>query len=430
MFPIAVSRQMLFLRKLSTMSDGGGGGADGGIGRGGRSNNAGRGGGNSGRGRGRSSGRGRGREGSGGARGGGGGGSSRGGRGRGGSGRGGGRGEQPPPQQQQQQQPSQAGNTARGGPGRGPNRNNRANGTSRNNTNHVPPSTNHTPNSMSRPTTTQQQQQLSQAPKRKNGEKGADVHTVFEAERIQFTKILMNLREDGSQTRLEFPPNLTNTERKFVHQLASQLGLTSKSTGKGDARHIVVTKRNANAIKQATAAESKLPRLQVGRNGRLALEQHWRNYPPTHAELLESRETGSSLVEAFTQAAAAAAASVEQEDDDEAGDKSAVQNATLADTLNQLGLGVEQGASRSVQRRAKPVDLHRRRQRHVAAQELKRSNQPDYNQMLQRRAQLPAFRHQEQIVQTVAHHPVTIIQGDTGCGYVLSNVYSFYKLYW
>jgi HrpA-like RNA helicase len=293
---------------------------------------------------------------------------------------------------------------------------------------------NHTPKTTSYPPATQQQQQqqqqkqqqqqLSQSPKKKNGEKGADVHTVFEVERIQFTKILMDLREDGSQTRLEFPPNLTNTERKFVHQLASQLGLASKSTGKGDARHIVVTKRNANAIKQATAAESKLPRLQVGRNGRLALEQHWRNFPPTHAELLESRETGSSLVEAFTRAAAAAATSVE-EDDDEAGDKTAVQNATLADTLNQLGLGVEQGASRSVQRRAKPVDLERRRQRHAAAQELKRSNQPEYNHMLQRRAQLPAFRHQEQIVQTVAHHPVSIIQGDTGCGYVVSNVYSY-----
>ena len=82
-------------------------------------------------------------------------------------------------------------------------------------------------------------------PMLKNGDKGAEVFTVSESERIHFTKILMDLRE-GEQSRLEFPSTLTNTERKFIHQLASQLGLVSKSTGKGEDRRIAVSKRNEN----------------------------------------------------------------------------------------------------------------------------------------------------------------------------------------
>ena len=54
----------------------------------------------------------------------------------------------------------------------------------------------------------------------------------------------MDFRESEDRSRCEFPSDLTNTERKFLHQLALQLGLKSKSTGKEPNRYIVVTKRD------------------------------------------------------------------------------------------------------------------------------------------------------------------------------------------
>jgi ATP-dependent RNA helicase DHX36 len=200
----------------------------------------------------------------------------------------------------------------------------------------------------------------------------------------------MELREDDEKQRMEFPPDLTNTERKFVHELCIQLGLKSKSTGKGEARHIVVTKINPTAKK---TDDETVPVLSVGRKGIEALKQHMRKFPPTHTEELESYETGASLVEVLAQG-----------HDDTA----------LSDRLNQLGLGVKQQAPKA-NRREKHVDLARRKSVHAKAQLVKQNN-ATYNKMLQMRSQLPAYQHQEEIVRTVKNNPVTIVSGETGCG--------------
>jgi HrpA-like RNA helicase len=202
----------------------------------------------------------------------------------------------------------------------------------------------------------------------------------------------MDLREDDEKERMEFPSTLTNTERKFVHELCGQLGLKSKSTGKGEARKIVVTKMNPTAKK---TEDDAVPVLTVGRKGIEALKGHLRRYPPTHTEELESYETGASLVEVLAQG----------HDD-----------AALSDRLNQLGLGVKQQAPKA-NRREKHVDLARRKAVHAKAQLLKKNkNKVAYNKMLQIRSQLPAYQHQEEIVRTVASNPVTIVSGETGCG--------------
>ena len=72
-----------------------------------------------------------------------------------------------------------------------------------------------------------------------NGERGAEAHTVSEDERIRFTEMLVAMRENETLHRIEMPADLTNTERKFIHQLATQLGLQSKSHGKGEERYVV-----------------------------------------------------------------------------------------------------------------------------------------------------------------------------------------------
>eukprot|EP00499_Haloplacidia_sp_CaronLabIsolate_P014649 CAMPEP_0196796372 /NCGR_PEP_ID=MMETSP1104-20130614/37450_1 /TAXON_ID=33652 /ORGANISM="Cafeteria sp., Strain Caron Lab Isolate" /LENGTH=56 /DNA_ID=CAMNT_0042166763 /DNA_START=22 /DNA_END=188 /DNA_ORIENTATION=- len=49
-------------------------------------------------------------------------------------------------------------------------------------------------------------------------------------------------RESGEE-KLEFPASLNNVERKFVHHVCAQLGLSSKSKGKGDGRFLTVFRR-------------------------------------------------------------------------------------------------------------------------------------------------------------------------------------------
>ena len=140
--------------------------------------------------------------------------------------------------------------------------------------------------------------------KLKNGEKGADIHTVSESDRIRWTEELIALRESHWESedvppKKEFPPTLTNTERKFIHSLAAQLGLHSKSSGKGESRRIAIYP--AKNQSKATAGDdlSSIPILKVGTMGVKALKQHFEKFPPSHPEQLESHETGSSLVEAM-----------------------------------------------------------------------------------------------------------------------------------
>lgn len=201
----------------------------------------------------------------------------------------------------------------------------------------------------------------------------------------------MELRE-GDETRLELPSDLTNTERKFIHQLAGQLGLVSKSTGKGENRRIAITKRAE--VKKSTGNEESMPILNIGKSGIDALKRHTKKFPPTHQEELESRETGASLVEAVMQ-----------------GDNS---DEAVAATLNHLGLGVAQEAQlkRPYEKR---VDLERRKSRHAHYQSQKRSNS-NYTKFLEHRSRLPAYSRQDEIVSIVAANPVTVIQGETGCG--------------
>jgi hypothetical protein len=228
----------------------------------------------------------------------------------------------------------------------------------------------------------------------RNGEKGADVHTVSETDRIRFTRVLMDFRENDEKERLELPTTLTNTERKFVHEIAGQLGLKSKSTGKGESRRISVTKLNAAAGVRKHEEEA-LPVLLVGRQGTEALRKHMTQFPPSHTEELESHETGASIMEALA---------AHQDD------------AEVANRLQQLGLmnNHDKEAPR-FERKAKGVNLQRRRQLHAAAQQAKKSHR-EYKRMQQGRSKLPAYGHETEIVRTVRENPITIVSGETGCG--------------
>ncbi|CAB9508133.1 DExH-box ATP-dependent RNA helicase DExH1 [Seminavis robusta] len=244
-----------------------------------------------------------------------------------------------------------------------------------------------------------------QGPVKKNGEKGAEAFTIEEADRIRFTQMLLALRESHWEStdpipKVEFPPTLTNTERKFIHQLASQLGLHSKSSGKGESRRIAIYPSKNNAKNTAEDGDdlSGIPSLRIGDKGIKALQQHFQKHPPSKIEAQESRDTGSSLVDAM------------QNNKDN--------NDAVKDALSQMGLQVNNDKDNKKQYKhsVKPIDLERRKQHHEAAQRQKKSNQEALQAMMNMRAQLPASKHQDEIVKKVNEHQVTIISGDTGCG--------------
>ena len=61
------------------------------------------------------------------------------------------------------------------------------------------------------------------------------------------------------------------------------------------------------------------------------------------------------------------------------------------------------------------MDFEKRQQFHSKSQEEKRKH-PKYAAMMQQRTRLPAFAHQEEVVQAIANHKITIISGETGSG--------------
>lgn len=77
---------------------------------------------------------------------------------------------------------------------------------------------------------------------------------VTEDRRIIFKQQLLHFREDNNNSELAFPSNLTNIERKYLHRVATELGLESSSSGSGQNRFITVKRKN----KLSSGEESKI----------------------------------------------------------------------------------------------------------------------------------------------------------------------------
>ena len=244
---------------------------------------------------------------------------------------------------------------------------------------------------------------------KKNGEKGADAHTVSEKMRIGFTQILMNFREDETKQSCEFPSDLTNTERKFLHEVALQLGLKSKSHGKGENRKIKVTKPD-ESVKPAF---QDLPLLSIGSGGVKALEKHVSRFPLTKTEELESRETGTSIAAALSQQHQQQQQQQKQKHSGTNANGVQQTNEDVLEALDRLGLGSEGHASKKTRQYpniARRVDTRNRIKRHDFYQRKKQEGR-EYKQVLLNRAKLPAYGRREEIVATVSANPVTVIQG-------------------
>ncbi|XP_015596401.1 probable ATP-dependent RNA helicase YTHDC2 [Cephus cinctus] len=87
-------------------------------------------------------------------------------------------------------------------------------------------------------------------PRRKNRKHSA----IGEDTRIAVNLTIKRLMEDPDQRELEYPSSYSAEERAYIHELARELGLKSKSRGKGANRFLTVYKREGSTIIQADAA--------------------------------------------------------------------------------------------------------------------------------------------------------------------------------
>lgn len=76
---------------------------------------------------------------------------------------------------------------------------------------------------------------------------------IGEDRQIALKQELVQFRE-SDKTELAFPPNLSAQERKFIHRVATELGLISGSSGVDSQRFITVQKKNAAASQDASKA--------------------------------------------------------------------------------------------------------------------------------------------------------------------------------
>lgn len=273
----------------------------------------------------------------------------------------------------------------------------------------------HSGNNSSNPSRTRQRAATAPSAK-KDGELGAASHTVSEEYRIQLTQVLMNLRETENQDSITMPPDLTNTQRKFVHELSRQLGLKSKSYGKGEERRVVISKILAGAGTNNSMMGSmsndqngkrsdndlplaedykNVPRVVIGKSGEDALRRHLKLFPPSPVEQAESRETGSSML---------------LKDDSMVADNG---------TINELPKTSQKTSSQEQRKKNTTHErvLQQRISNHRMAQDEMKSN-PQYKQMMQQRMKLPAFAYATDICSIVRNkkNRVIILTGDTGCG--------------
>eukprot|EP00804_Cyclotella_cryptica_P020303 CCRYP_014048-RA/>CCRYP_014048-RA protein AED:0.27 eAED:0.27 QI:163/1/1/1/1/1/9/96/988 len=261
----------------------------------------------------------------------------------------------------------------------------------------------------------------SSTPKR-DGDKGASSHTVSESQRMQLDTLIYQLRESSSETTsVTLPPNLTNTQRKYVHELAKKLGLQSKSYGKGEERRVVVRKvedcRDGGMLGEEK--DGVLPTIDVGPRGEEALRRHWDTFPPTEGEAMESRETGSSLLmqqremgedreDGFDWMEVAMSALPTDSPDDVL---DSVANQEQQQHTTTIIIPKEKGTIKRQSMIQKRIRSHQRAQKAM-------KSHPQYKNMMAQRRKLPAFGYAEDICAVLrdGRNQVVILTGDTGCG--------------
>ena len=204
---------------------------------------------------------------------------------------------------------------------------------------------------------------------RGGGPLGGAVEPVGEEFQIRAMQILETFKDNPKKDTYEFPPDLDNTQRKFIHNYCAKIGLHSKSHGKGDTRCLVISKKKHS------------DKGNVKNDGIPALELH----PLSENCLAELKNT----VLALNPTKLEKLWSVKTEANEE-----------------HHGLRTHRLKNRSSFSPTKPL----------SNTEDERERAPQYKQIMLTRQGLPVWSYRQELEKAIRNHRITIVSGDTGCG--------------
>ena len=193
--------------------------------------------------------------------------------------------------------------------------------------------------------------------------KAEDTFVIDESVRIELTRTLLNLRDDEERDEITFPATLSNTERKFLHELAGKMGLKSRSSGKDENRCITISKPDAE---ESLLQKDAIP---------LSLS-------PQSIEVLMAGMTDIPLGNLNVAVSRASKPVVE-------------------------GKGVKS-----------ELDMASLRKSYLKRQSI-RSSKPSFGAIQSKRAQLPSYQLREEVCKLIKDHQITLVSGETGASFLL-----------
>ncbi|XP_077256086.1 3'-5' RNA helicase YTHDC2 [Temnothorax americanus] len=101
---------------------------------------------------------------------------------------------------------------------------------------------------------------------------------IGEDTRIAVNLTVRKLLDTPDQKELEFPSSYTAEERAYIHELARELGLKSKSRGKGTNRFLTVYKREGSTIVQADTV------IKLQKSSKQSIYNLMQTFPLNHKE--------------------------------------------------------------------------------------------------------------------------------------------------
>ncbi|KAL8128807.1 hypothetical protein V2J09_017962 [Rumex salicifolius] len=207
--------------------------------------------------------------------------------------------------------------------------------------------------------------------KRKKGDANCQAPKVAEATRIRIAQKLEEFRTSTSEEVCTFEENLRNEERALVHLLCRKLGMISKSTGRGNQRHVSVykTKKKVDTMK----GKENLSFLTLSEASKDVLLDLLRQYPPGQ------------------------------------------------DGLEELNLDVYSKINKKLQSKrddifCKPLMTKAEIEKKVEAFSSRIKHDSKFREVQEQRSRLPITSSREDITSKLICHQVVLISGETGCG--------------
>mmetsp|Transcript_54415 Transcript_54415/g.117774 ORF Transcript_54415/g.117774 Transcript_54415/m.117774 type:complete len:1106 (-) Transcript_54415:24-3341(-) len=231
---------------------------------------------------------------------------------------------------------------------------------------------------------------------------------------------------DDEGAKIEFPKDLTSSDRKYIHKIAESFRLHTNSVGTGTERHIVVYKNppEGQEFKRQREARGDVPPLSLSSDASTKLRETAATAPPSAGKVLMANvrpisRTKSQWVAEEPLAAGEAVEGYWPDDDEwlpatlsevlEDGsyrivwDADASESDVPHDYVRRPGGGLDSSA----------VEMSAEAMETVLAA---RRALPGYKKLGEKRELLPAFLQAGEVIEKVRDNQVVLLVGETGCG--------------